>query len=379
MKLDLILKTLFSVAYCVFMSVISVFVCSCSNPLSKGEKIHDFDSARFEKVYYNDLVERVEDDRKDHVAQFLLARHYYEKSFFLKGQRHISEAIEEETTNEYLILQAKLYFANKEFEKAKRIIKRLEKLDYIHLDIYKLLAEIYIESKDTDSTSHYISILKKINKNLKEIPFYTALNYQNANDSLDAIREYYNTLGVWPENLSAYENLSALLLKRGDNKNAFAITEKGISQFPGNIVLQTNRAKLIYDQGYTDSAMVFYGALFSSNPKLNNVGFEIGKYFLDKGNSDSALFYFESSIEFKQENIPTAIADIHFSKYRNARALSNYKEALKRDSSSIYIKRQISRCNWRINNRNNTTLLQNNQISSDSTTSNTIQNRDTLQ
>ena len=364
--------SLWFIVFLVFLST------SCSNPLRKGERIEDFNSQKFLDISFLDLQERVEDDDGDHVAQYLLAEYYLEREEIPLAWYHVNEALKSEEFDNYFLMKAKVLFARKEFDEAKQLAKSLEVSGFKHIDNYKLLTEIYLTAQETDSSNHYISILKRTKKDLKEISYYNGVNYLNAGDTLSAVKEFYSTIAKWPNNLNAYQHLSSILLGLGDRINAYEVVKKGITQFPKNNELKVNQAMLIKQDGYIDSAVVLFRQIYAGNDRLLNVNFELGDYYLNKFKYDSALFFLEKSVGYAMDNVSLKIADVYFSQYKNDLALLYYEKALVYDKESPYIDKQISRCKWRINYRNNPNLQLQNQGSTDSTNS-TTQKRDTIQ
>ena len=129
--------------YVLIISAFCFLISSCSNPLGKGERIREFDEAKFDAFFTKDLLERVEEDEKDHLANYLLARHYLNELEIPSAYYHINEALKVENENVYQLLKSKVLFERKEFNKSKQIVKALERKGYHHIDVYKLLSELY--------------------------------------------------------------------------------------------------------------------------------------------------------------------------------------------------------------------------------------------
>ncbi len=130
--------------------------------------------------------------------------------------------------------------------------------------------------------------------------FYYGVALEGTGEADAAVAAYRQALTLDPKLSEASQNLSALLLEKGDVEGALAVVDAGLSQTPDNPVLLTNRAVAL-DAAGSPEAVGAYAKAVEKSPDNGRVRYSYA-LALAKANKPS-----ESLAELKK--IPTSEPD----------------------------------------------------------------------
>jgi len=116
----------------------------------------------------------------------------------------------------------------------------------------------------------------------------------------DPVRFFKRTVDFVPENLSAWNNLAAIYMRRGQRVKAVRLFEKMIRQHPDFHSPYNNLANLYKDMGRIDEAIALYRKAIQLRPNSSDAYNNLGKTYVIIGKKDEAIEWFEKAISVNE-------------------------------------------------------------------------------
>jgi protein O-mannosyl-transferase len=153
-------------------------------------------------------------------------------------------------------------------------------------------------------------------------------------------RIYDNSETLWratlersPGSLIARNNLSQVLLGKGDVPKAIQLTREVLALDPDDAVAQNNLGYALLQQGQLDDAIAHCRESIALQPNGPDAYYNIGQAFLKKSQFDAAITNFEMAVRLKPD-YPAAYCNLGYALLQTGQvsaATASYEESIKLD------------------------------------------------
>lgn len=146
---------------------------------------------------------------------------------------------------------------------------------------------------------------------------------------------FKHAIDVNENNYIAHNNLGSALASQGKHTEALYHYDKAIQLLPNYKNAQINYAKALYKTGQIDKAIEYLSSKLSNiYPEDKKVITILGNVMLEKGDTDSAIHYFNNALKIDPEDIDALIgAGSAFNKLgKTDKAIENFSKVLMIDS-----------------------------------------------
>lgn len=339
-------------------SILILFYCfflfSCENQYSRY-KIKD--EPEFNEQYVQASLKILEENIKNSPYN---PEGYYRKALLLhkinqndQAILSIDKAIEINDNNpEFYLLATQIFLDSGDQEKALLSAKNAEKAGMNNSWLFSTLANISLEKGDNVQAFDYIDKALHADPENPGNYFKKGKLFLNIEDTIQAVESFDQSLRLDSNNIELLTSYTDIAIARKQFKQAKILLNKKSRLYEPDQKFYLQTALLLYKTGFADSARTSFGHLLNLEPEnflaynfISGIDFQKKEY-------DSALWYAEKSLTFKNDlkEAMLTIARVKDIKKQYYSAIIQYDKILKLDTSFAIAKRERALVQKKINN-----------------------------
>jgi len=207
-------------------------------------------------------------------------------------------------------------------------------------DIYKTLADIYIDKKEFDNALIALKKAVEFDPDYIEGYYNIGLILQNHNEFVEAAEYYKKAISLKPDYYLAYDNLGALYLNNGDLNESLTYYKQSMCLNPNNPDVYYNIGNIFRASNNPDQAIEFYQKSLELKPNDAECYFKIGISYILNKQCDQAIesLYTALELNYDKAEVYFNIGNAYFDKEEYDQVKIFYAKAieLKPDNYMIY-------------------------------------------
>ncbi|TAF63596.1 MAG: tetratricopeptide repeat protein [Cytophagales bacterium] len=297
-------KIIFYVSFCLLSSL-----WACDNYLITNQQIPPLPnvSNTFQTTSINFLKEALENDEKNALASYHLARFYHNNDEDSLAIIHLEKALRNDSANfEYQLFYVQILKKQLQYEEALGFALSLYKTFPDDCNVLLELSDIYLQKNQVQESSKYLKLAREYIPQDARI-FYLRGNIAlQVNDTAVASQYLQKATKIKKNYPEAYWRLAELYSQYEMFNTSLYYTNIGLRYSPKNPQLNFKKAEvfrtlsLIYPQ-YQDSAAFYYEKTLYYQPKIYQAAFQLGIKYFKENNYVKAQKYFEHTIKYNKE------------------------------------------------------------------------------
>jgi tetratricopeptide (TPR) repeat protein len=178
-----------------------------------------------------------------------------------------------------------------------------ENQNYDLPELYTLIADIYIQSKQFSKASAYLQKAESIYPYNSEVYLVKGKYFAQKGDTLNSVFNFKKSLKLKPHGFDAYDQLIKIYSKAHLVDSALVINELAINKFPKKTEMIYNKAFILENVGASDSALKVYSSFLKVEPTRIDVLERIGRIYYRKKNFNTAILICQKWSKAEPENI----------------------------------------------------------------------------
>lgn len=210
----------------------------------------------------------------------------------------IGKAVSLEPDNvDNLLLQADIYFANRETDKCYQTLGRAEELAPSSKEVQLKLGELTYYRHDYDRSLHHLTNVTEQEPDNRTALFMKGFIYLERGDTAEAVTLFRRVCDIYPDYELAFEELGVLYAER-KNPMAVEYLTTAARLEPSNTNVIYNLGKYYQDIEDYGTAEQYYHQLLDINPASADAWHNLGYIELFTYNDvDQAIEYFDKALE----------------------------------------------------------------------------------
>lgn len=243
------------------------------------------------------LYQKIDRSPKDAKLYLQLSSYFLDKGLLDSALNASLVALKLDSNNSDIYLQvADIYFAKRDLTSVEEVLKKAIALDKNNNDARLKLSEFYFLVRDYEQSENLlIETIKLLPYNPKAYHLL-GMNYQEENDTVNAIKAYLMALEQDADYFEACENLGVLYAQ---NLNPLAIDhyKNALRIRPDDPQILYNIAMFYQESGNYDQAVEYYKKMLQLNRKNQFALHNIGWIYLQTNRFREAVTFFTQAIE----------------------------------------------------------------------------------
>ncbi|MFK8039641.1 MAG: tetratricopeptide repeat protein [Crocinitomicaceae bacterium] len=205
--------------------------------------------------------------------------------------------------------KAQLFSTSGKLKESLLILQNLEKLEPDNAEVYITIASIFSQLRDHPKAIKYFEKaieIERINGDFDqeshEILLDLALEYENNNDFLGAIKVLEQILELAPDNESAIYEIAFCYERIGDFDKCISYYERYIDDHPYSFTAWYNLGNIYFLKKNIEKALWAYDYSIIINENFSSAYFNMGNTFMQIDDFDQAIKSYRKCLEIDKED-----------------------------------------------------------------------------
>lgn len=205
-------------------------------------------------------------------------RLYYEKlkkaeiDFRRRGYKKLSAVINQSQVTDERLVASKQLLNQEEYKKAEDLLLDILSLDHHNVEAYRLLAQVYRNTKEYTQAKETLEYLLKLTgNNNPDVYYYLADIARERGDLKQAEEDYLRSIALARDNYLYFLSLAEVYLDLEDKQRALETAQKSLSLSPNNPKILDFLIKISIMMPDQDLARQYLNKLAEVNPENNKI------------------------------------------------------------------------------------------------------------
>ncbi|MCD8541105.1 MAG: tetratricopeptide repeat protein [Leadbetterella sp.] len=177
-----------------------------------------------------------------------------------------------------------------------------EDQDFVSPELYTLIATLYLDKRNFKKAEEYFRKAERIYPYNSDVFNGKGRYYAMLRDTVTAVNFYKRAIYTRPGVFEYYDDLIKIYSKARLTDSALHLNETAIAKFSDRKELLYNKALILENAGFQDSAIGIYRKFLKVEPQRFDVYERIGNIYFRKKNYPSAFVTYNQWSELEPEN-----------------------------------------------------------------------------